>query len=551
MQRSFRLLSALLVALGSMVVVAACGSSSSTGSGAGKTGGSVTVVQGTAPDYFDPSLSYTTQGANWGWISYLGLYTYAHAEGTAGTQLIPAIATSQPVISNSGKTYTITIRHGLKYSNGMAVKASDFTFSVERAIKLNWGGASFVTNNVVGATAFSKGAKSISGITADNAAGKIVIHLMRPYGALENVLAFPAMGLLPPNTAMKNLSTSPPAGFGPYELKNVVPNVSYDVSLNPNYAGQAVPGVPAGHVNVHVKIETNTTTEASDVLNNSADVFDWGDTLPPALLSQIQSQSSDRYKAEQTALTLYFFLNTTEKPFNNPLARQAVIMALDRNALARLDSGNLTPDCYFLPALLVGHPTAPCPYGNPAAAPNLAAAKKLVAQAGLTGTPVTVWGQERSPRKEYVDYYASVLNSLGFKATTKIIASASYFPTIETLKLHPQTGFADWQQDFPNPIDFYLLLSKAALQPTGNQNFGEVSDPVIEKGLAKLSGVPSSQLSSVASQWQTLDEYVAKKAYVAVFGYEKTPKFTSNRINFGSLLFHPLYGNDWSSLQLK
>ncbi len=59
-----------------------------------------------------------------------------------------------------------------------------------------------------------------------------------------------------------------------------------------------------------------------------------------------------------------------------------------------------------------------------------------------------------------------VLNQIGFKATEKIIADAQYFPTIGNLKTNPQTGFADWNQDFPNPIDFYLLIDAKAIQPT-------------------------------------------------------------------------------------
>ena len=77
-------------------------------------------------------------------------------------------------------------------------------------------------------------------------------------------------------------------------------------------------------------------------------------------------------------------------------------------------------------------------------------------------------------------YYTQFLNQIGFKATQKVIADANYFPTIGNLKLNPQTGFADWNQDFPNPIDFYLLLSSKAIQPTNNQNFGQVDDPKID-----------------------------------------------------------------------
>ena len=74
---------------------------------------------------------------------------------------------------------------------------------------------------------------------------------------------------------MKPEPNNPPVGFGPYVIKNVQNNVGFDVVRNPNYAAQAIPGIPAGHMDIHVKIESNTTTEASDVINNQADVFDW------------------------------------------------------------------------------------------------------------------------------------------------------------------------------------------------------------------------------------------------------------------------------------
>jgi peptide/nickel transport system substrate-binding protein len=249
---------------------------------------------------------------------------------------------------------------------------------------------------------------------------------------------------------------------------------------------------------------------------------------------------------------VYFFLNTKEAPFDNPLARQAVNYGLDRQALQRLDSGMLKPACFFLPLGMPGHPTnAPCPYGEPDAQPNLAKAKELVRQAGLEGAPVTVWGGSRAPHKEFIDYYASMLNAIGFKATEKIVADAQYYATVGNLSNKAQTGFLSYSQDFPNPLDFYQLLDGKSIQPTENHNFSQVNDPHIQSELASLGPIPSSQLSSVVPRWQALDEYTAKQAYLAVSGYEEVPKFFSNRINFGAAIFHPVYGNDWSSLELK
>ena len=453
-------------------------------------------MAGTPPDSLDPQFGYLTQDAEPDWLVYTGLVTYAHASGPAGSQLIPGLGTSLPKITNGGKTYTIALRKGLVFSNGKPVKASDFAYTVERAIKIPWGGSGqFLTAQIVGGTAFAKGnAKTLSGITTDDATGKITIHLNSPYGAFDNVLGFPALGLVPSGTPMKNMPTNPPPGVGPYKLANIVPNQSYSAILNPDWSKMNIPGIPAGHVNVNVKISSNVSSNALSVLQNTADVFDYADTIPGQLLPQIQSQAKDRYQKKVMNSTYYVFLNVKSKPFSSQLAREAVITGLDQNAMNRLGSGTLVPGCHFLPPGMIGHPTASCPYGNPASGGNLAKAKQLVQQSGMAGTPVTVWSETRSPRQQWMTYYTSFLNQIGFKATQKVIADATYFATIGNLKLNPQTGFADWNQDFANPIDFYLLLQGTAILPTNNQNFGQVNDPHINSESKRLGQVPTSQL---------------------------------------------------------
>jgi len=513
----------------------------------------VTIVYGTAPDYLDPDKTYTTQGGEATWVSYLGLYTYAHKSGNAGGTVIPALASGLPKVTDGGKTYTMTLRPNLVYSNGAAVKASDFTYSIERSIKLTWGGDSFFTGNIVGAAAYSTGkATTISGIVTDDATGKITIHLLAPYGAFLNVLAFPSAGFVPSGTAMKDLTDDPPPGVGPYMITNVVPDKSWVGAINPYYAKEAIPGIPQASVTVHAEVESNTATETEDVLNNTADLFDTGDSITPSLLPQIKSTAADRYSTIPVVQNFYFFLNVTEKPFNNQMVREAVDVAIDRRVLAKLASGTITPGCFFLPPGMIGHPTGPCPYGiNPDAAPNLAKAKALIKASGDEGAAVTVYSEERVPRTQFCQYYASVLNSIGLKATIKPIADALYFPTIGTLKLHPQTGFADWDEDFPNPGDFYLLLDKHSITPTNGLNYGAVDDPKIQNAITKLDAIPSSLLSKYAADWTALDEYTAQKAYDIVFGYQTWPEFTSTRIDFKALIVQPSYGWDWTSIKLN
>jgi peptide/nickel transport system substrate-binding protein len=552
------------------LVVAACGSSSkssssssgggsantSSSSSSGSSGGStptVNLLEGTFPQSLDPGKDYTTQGAETNWIVYTGLTTYAHKSGIAGGQLIPGLATALPKITDGGKTYTATLRKGLKFSNGAPVVASDFTRAFERAVHIPWGGAgAFMTPIVVGATAYSTGkAKTISGITTNDATGKIVIHLTAPYGPFDNSLAFPALGLVPASTPLSVEANDPPPGVGPYKVTNITPGQSYDVVKNPDWT--PIPGIPSGHVNVDVKVSANVSSNALAVLNNTADVFDWADTIPGSLLPQIKAKATGRFaNVNLGGSTYYIFFNVTKPPFNNQLVREAVVTGLDQIAMNKLAAGTLVPACFFLPPGVPGHPTGACPYGNPASGGNIAKAKALIKQSGDTGMPVTVWSETRSPRQQWMTYYTSFLNQIGLKASIKVIADANYFTTIGSSKsVDPQTGFADWNQDFPNPIDFYLLVDGKAIQATDNENFGQTNDPKVNAAIAKLGTTPTTQLSTVVKQWQAIDEYVAKKAYLGVFGYQTFPFFMSDRMNFAAAVKQPIYGWDFSSFQLK
>jgi peptide/nickel transport system substrate-binding protein len=515
------------------------------------------MVFGVYPDSLDPDAFETTQAGEAVQPVYIPPYTYAEANGVAGTKIIPGLATGLPKISADGKTYTFFFRKGLRYSNGQPVHASDFLTAVERSIKIPWPlGSAFLVPLIAGAKDFQSGkSNTVSGITTNDATGEVTIHLTAPYGAFENALAFQAYSPVPKGTPMKNLSASPPPGVGPYKYTNIVPNVSYTEVKNSYWT--PIPGIQSGYVNkVVAKFSSNTTANALSVLNNSNDVYDWADTIPASLLPQIQSQASDRFKKLPLNSTYYFFMNLTRKPFSSFLAREAVIVGLNRPALVRLGSGFFAPGCFFLPPEMVGHPTAQCPFGvNPNSTGDLARARALVKQSGMAGTPVSVWAQLRPPRTQFAAYYTSFLNQIGFKASEKPIADAAYFPTIGNLKLNAQTGFDDYNQDFPNPIDFYgLLLAGDAITPTGNLNVDLTNDPVINAKvnmLGSLFKTPTSDLSKVAGDYQTLEKYVADKAYRAVWGYLEAPEFVSSRIDQSVLVFQIINGYWFNTFRLK
>jgi len=175
--------------------LSACGSSSS-----GKEGGTLTGSYASFPEYLDPQLAYSVEGWTALWNTYLPLLTYAHASGNAGSEVIPALATAMPKITNGGKRYTLFLRKGLKYSDGTLVKASDFPYTVERMFKLNSVGSSFFTD-IAGAEKFAETKQGgIGGIKANDKTGEIQIELEKPSGTFTNELATPLVGLVPSGT---------------------------------------------------------------------------------------------------------------------------------------------------------------------------------------------------------------------------------------------------------------------------------------------------------------------------------------------------------------
>jgi peptide/nickel transport system substrate-binding protein len=543
-------LAGALVSAAVLVGASACGSSGS-GSGStgasGQNGGTITIDAGTAPQSADPGLDFTTQGNELYSVVDTPLLTFKRGvSGAAGSQIIPALAKAMPTVSNGGKTYTFTLRPGLKYSNGQAIKASDVPYALERDLKMPWQDASIISQaNIIGASAYANGkAKTISGITTDDAAGTITVNLSAPFTAVEDLFALPGTAPVPASTPMKNLAATGTVGDGPYKWGTITPDQKYTLVKNTKFD---VPGLPTGHADTIVyNVNSNVQANAEAVLNNQADVFDPGDTIPASLLQQVQSQASDRFKAVPTNSTFYFWFSVTQKPFNNLDAREAVLAALDDRALSRLDSGFIQEDCHLIPTGINGHSDpSSCPFHNPDGAPNLTLAKQLMQKSGMIGQPVAVYGESRSPRKQWLDYYTQVLNSLGFKATEKVLSSSQYFTTIGAPTLKPQAGWGDWSQDFPEPWDFMQLFAGQA----GSQlNYGYVNDPHYNSTLAQLAQTPSGP---AASQWSALDNYAVSKAYYAAFGHEEYPQFYSNKLVFTPSAFSVEYLTDLTSLELK
>ena len=181
-----------LLATGLALLAAACGgggkksaattTTSTVGSSQQKTFPNFRIVYDTGTDYLDPALSYTVQG--WGamWNVYLSLLGYKHVNGPDGATLVPALAKALPTISADGLTYTHDPSRRPQVLGRDAGEGERLQVRDQADFLADSPGVGFFTN-IEGADEFSKTKKGdITGITADDATGKITVKLVKPQG---------------------------------------------------------------------------------------------------------------------------------------------------------------------------------------------------------------------------------------------------------------------------------------------------------------------------------------------------------------------------------
>ena len=456
-----KLRSALVVvvlAVGGMGI-SACGSddSGSGDDGAAKTGGEATIGS-VLPDNYDPVMYQTVQANEPLQLVYTGLVTYKHEPGAAGADLIPGLAEAMPTVSADKKTYTFKLRSGLKYSDGTAVKASDFENTIKR---LNFLGGPFssFTSTIAGVPEYIEAKKEdadISGITADDATGEIVVKLSEADGKFLFAIALANSAPTPAAKSPFKATRGIP-GIGPYTITVQNPTRQYTLTKTPGFN---IPGIAKGNIDKFTVTKSTVTKMTQDVIDNKLDFMTedpTGDLLP-----QVKAKYANRFRLDPNPPNTYwFFLNETLPPFNSLEARQAVNYAIDSTALQRIFGGRLEPTCNFLPPAYAStgyKKLDPCPYGDPAKSPtpeDIQKARDLVEQSGTKGQTVTVWANNKDPRPQIIDYLRDVLVEIGYKAKTRILDQQVYFGQVGDRKTKAQAGFTDWYQDFPHPADFF------------------------------------------------------------------------------------------------
>ena len=220
-------LAVLLAGCGRSTTGAAGGSSPASTAAPVKGGTLVATYQG-EPQGLDPAIDWEGQGWAIEHCLFNNFIKYASKPGTAGTEMLPDLATELPTtenggISKDGTVYTFHLKKGIKFAPPVdrEVTSADFKYSFERMMADPKAPATGFYTGVVGAQAFMDGkAKEITGYqTPDKYT--VVIHLSHPDMAFMGAMAMSFTDVVAEGVGPEvgPADQPPPAGHRPLPVR--------------------------------------------------------------------------------------------------------------------------------------------------------------------------------------------------------------------------------------------------------------------------------------------------------------------------------------------
>ena len=525
----------------------------------GKKGGKLTVLWTDDVDNIDPGITYYQMGFFVHEAISRPLYGY---EADDGVNAVPDLAESDPQISEDGKSVTVKIKTGVKFSPPVdrEVTSKDVKYAVERGFfnTVNNGYAGAYFGDIVGAEVGAKPGSKISGIeTPDDQT--IVFNLSKPTaGVLAGALAMPLTAPVPEEYAKEfdGQATSTygqnQVATGPYMIENdasgktvgyqagrrihLVRNPNWDESTDfrPAYADEI--DMPQG--NDDTAVAARKILEGENMIN--------GDFAPePAILKQALTQQKDQLTLVPGGGGRWVAMNTTIKPFDNPDVRRAVVAGFDREAMRLTRGGEVIGDIptHYIPPEIPGFEEAGGLEGagidfmsNPAGDMNLSAEyfKKAGYDSGkyegneeflMVGTSEGVAQKAAEVAKENFE-------KMGFKINLRLVTQDSMYTKFcnsppAKVAICPNVG---WLKDFAD-AQTYLdpTFNGDNILQTGNSNWSQLDEADLNKEMndAKLLTDPTER----AEAWAAIDEKITELAPAVNWLWDKTPLIKSANVN--------------------
>ncbi|MQW87890.1 ABC transporter substrate-binding protein [Sinorhizobium saheli] len=301
-------------------------------------------------------------------------------------------------VSDDQRTYTISLRPDLKFSDGSAITTDDVIASLKR-----WASKDQIGKMLADRL---KNMSRIDDVT-------LQIELSDPFdvpSALAGATGNPAfimpqrVAALPATESLKDATGSGPYSF---DLSAWKPGQTRVYTKNPHYVPRGdAPSYMSGKKEaafdtIEMAYIPDPNTAMAAMLTDQHDIW-----LGPPMDSAVAMRSDNKFVVENGVWQQFNIRpNFKNPPFDNVKAREALTYLIDQKELGPLVAGDpeLWRECYAI--LMCGSP-----YGDEAAysghrgAPDYEKAKQLLAEAGYDGKPIVILEPT-----DYAPYHAAAL----------------------------------------------------------------------------------------------------------------------------------------------
>ncbi len=502
-----------LTAAGALVVLAACGSSGGSGgttsggstSGGGSTSAGTPVHGGKltfAAVQDAQSMNKTTVFDNNSIWIFEQIFQQLYTVSPDGKSVVPQLATSYKVSSDK-KTYTFTLRQGVKFSNGQPMTSKDVKFSIDQTTKASqgWG---FINTAI----------KSTSAPSPDT----FVVHLKYPWAPLLADLSIFANGIIPDNYAGKSETAfyNAPIGTGPFKWDVWHKGQSLTLVKNPLYWEKGKPYLDS----ITWTDVASDNTRQQQLQGGQAQI----DQFPAwSTVTKLQSTQGVNMHLFNSTQTNYLAFNETRKPFQDVHVRRAISLALNRDALVKavLFGHGKPANSLFPPQVPYYDPN------TPGYQFNLAEAKKEMAQSSVPNgfsTSIVI----PSGNSDYLTISTIVqseLKPLGINV--KINQLDPNTENTQTQNLNYDMTLTLWTMDISDPDE----LATFAVDPkSGAKSFFTMyNNPAVVN--AAHAAERTLDTEKRQQLYNTLQTGAAKDAFMAFLYYSPYPYATTTNVH--------------------
>ncbi|WP_435121036.1 ABC transporter substrate-binding protein [Amycolatopsis thermoflava] len=318
-----------LAAFAALLLLAACGGGGQAGQGGAaagppQRGGSITVLElnsfaGAWPSGLDPATN-TTGGANLSQMSAIfgGLFALTADEDGGNARVVPELASGYE-LADGDRTIRITIRDGVKFSDGTPFDAEAVAFNFRRNI----------TSTCTCAPRWPLAEQN--GISVEG--NSVVLRFTRPYGAVINSMVVSNVNWIASPTALQQMGPEQfkitPVGAGPFKVVSNQLSSELKLTRNENYFKPGLPYLD----NLTFKSVGGDQPAYQAILAGQAQAYEGMNTTP--LIEQAQANKQLTVTIQPPTSPYLIQFNTKTAPFDNQKAREAVYYATNVDAIRK------------------------------------------------------------------------------------------------------------------------------------------------------------------------------------------------------------------------